>query len=402
MPEPAAVVGLGIVSALGAGRAAAAAMLETGRSGLGALTLFPPGRSAPPSVGEVRDLPAPPAGLEKASRPTLLLHAALEEALTDAGLGPGSSGSVEADLVLGTTVGGTSAGTAFLRGLRDTGRTEAGTLREALAHCPGAVAARACGVTGARWHVSSACSSGSEAIGLGVELLRSGRARRVVAGGYDALASFTVAGFSSLRLLSPDACRPFDRRRTGTALGEGAAVVVLEKASDARARRARVRALVTGASGGNDGYHLTRPHPEGRGLLAAMRDALRDAGRAPDDVSWVKAHGTGTPPNDLAEYRALRQLLGDRLPRVPVSSQKPLVGHTLGGSGAVEAVLAMLAMEAGLVLPTLGCDEPDPAMPGLDPVREGPRRVAAGPRVTLALALGFGGEANALVLEGAR
>jgi 3-oxoacyl-[acyl-carrier-protein] synthase II len=185
-------------------------------------------------------------------------------------------------------------------------------------------------------------------------------------------------------------------------LGEGYGMVVLERLADAKRRGARVRALLKGGAATTDGFHMTQPEPEGRGAARCIAAALADAGLAPRDVDYVNLHGTGTVFNDLAEYRALKSVFGDALPRVPVSSTKSYLGHALGGAGAVEAVISILALNAGYAPPTLDVRDVDPEMAGLDLVRDraaggGGRTIDA--RAVLSNSFGFGGANAALVFS---
>jgi 3-oxoacyl-[acyl-carrier-protein] synthase II len=211
--------------------------------------------------------------------------------------------------------------------------------------------------------VSSACATGSEAIALGLDIIRSGRADVVLAGGTEAVIHpLPLAGFASMRALStrndePErASRPWDKARDGFVLGEGAAVVVLERAEYARARGARGYARLAGAGLTSDGYDIVQPHPDGDGAVRAIKAALRDAAIDPRDVMHVNAHATSTPIGDMGEIKGLRRALGDH----PVlTSTKSMTGHLLGAAGAVESVAVILAVHHGIVPPTINLDDPD-------------------------------------------
>ncbi len=209
----------------------------------------------------------------------------------------------------------------------------------------------------------------------------------------DTLCRLTYSGFYALKLLSAAPCRPFDARRNGLSLGEGAAFLLLEPMDRARARGARVLGRVAGWGTSSDAHHATAPHPEGKGAAAAMRAALADAGVAPREVDYVNAHGTATPANDKAEALALAAVFEGAMP--PVSSTKGATGHTLGAAGAIEAVLSVLALEAGFAPATVGLGEPDPELP----VRHVPAGGLTAPlAVALSCSFGFGGNNAALVL----
>jgi 3-oxoacyl-[acyl-carrier-protein] synthase II len=244
--------------------------------------------------------------------------------------------------------------------------------------------------------VSTACASGATALGVAADLLRAGEADRVVAGGVDILCRFVMRGFDALRSLTRERIRPFDRRRSGLLLGEGAALVLL--AREGATAGPRLGRLLGHASA-SDGSHLTAPAPDGRGLEFAVRAALAEAGVGPADVDFVSAHGTGTPLNDRVETQVLRRVLGARAAAIPMNSIKGGLGHTMGAAATLEAIMCLLASREGVVPPTLGLETRDPEC-DLDFVAGTPR--AARPRLSLSTSLGFGGCNAALVVEGAR
>lgn len=202
--------------------------------------------------------------------------------------------------------------------------------------------------------VSAACASSNAAFQVALDWLRGGLCDAVLCGGVDALQEFVVAGFTSLRALSPLPCRPFDAERSGLNLGEGAAFLLLERESHARARGRSIRAFLDGVGLSCDANHMTGPDREGRGATRAMSAALVDAGRDAAAVDFVSAHGTATLFNDLMESQALGTLLGARVPVVPINSIKGSIGHTLGAAGALEAVMAVRVLEEQLIPPTVG------------------------------------------------
>ena len=245
----------------------------------------------------------------------------------------------------------------------------------------------------------SACASGAEAIGLALDLLRSGRADVVVAGGAEACVHpLPLAGFAQMRALStrhddPEgASRPYDKGRDGFVLGEGAGLLVLETAQHARARGARVHAWLAGAGVASDAHHVTAPDPSGAGAARSITLALRDARVVPADIGHVNAHATSTPLGDVAEARALASALGNHHP--PVTATKSCTGHLLGAAGAVEALAAVLALREGLVPAIRNLDDPDDDV-DLDLVRIDPRR--APHAAALSTSFGFGGHDVSLV-----
>jgi 3-oxoacyl-[acyl-carrier-protein] synthase II len=251
----------------------------------------------------------------------------------------------------------------------------------------------------------SACASGAEAVGYGIDMIRSGRADVVVAGGTEAaIMALNMGAFAVMRALSPRndeperASRPFDKGRDGFVLGEGAGMVVLESAAHAAARGARVYAVAAGAGYSSDGYHIAHPHPEGVGVILAMQRALADAKVSPDQIVHVNAHATSTPEGDVAEAQAIQTALGPAADRVVVSSTKSMTGHLLGGAGAVESVAAILALQNKTAPPTINLEDPDDGVK-VDIATE-PRPLRAGGREPMAVlnnAFGFGGHNVSLV-----
>jgi 3-oxoacyl-(acyl-carrier-protein) synthase len=247
---------------------------------------------------------------------------------------------------------------------------------------------------GPRAVVNTACSSGVVALIQGMDWLRSGWCDAVMAGGVDPLTYYTLTGFSSLRALDATPCRPFDRQRRGLTLGEGAAVMVLERLEDARRRGASVLGIVAGVGVGCDAYHLTAPDPEGRGAARVMQMALSDAGIEPQDIGFINAHGTGTPHNDRAELASVIQVFEKHARTCPLSTIKGHIGHCLGGAGAIEAVVTLESLRRGWVPATAGLLEPESGE-SLDFVMGSPRPVSA--RFGLTNSFGFGGNNASMI-----
>ncbi|WP_251151548.1 beta-ketoacyl-[acyl-carrier-protein] synthase family protein [Cellulosimicrobium sp. Marseille-Q4280] len=253
----------------------------------------------------------------------------------------------------------------------------------------------------------SACASGAEAIGYGVDMIRAGRADVVVAGGTEAtihpmpIAAFAASRTLSLRNDDPQgASRPYDVDRDGFVIGEGAGVVVLESAEHAAARGARVYARLAGVGLSSDAYHITSPDPEGRGQVAAMRRALEEAGVTGRDVVHVNAHATSTKVGDLTETRSIRTLLGGDADHVQLSATKSMTGHLLGGAGALESIFTIKAVAERLAPPTINVANPDPELQ-VPLVRDTPSALPAGDVVALNNSFGFGGHNVALAVTSA-
>ena len=250
----------------------------------------------------------------------------------------------------------------------------------------------------------SACASGSEAIAMGVEMIRDGKADVVIAGGTEAaIHALPIAGFAAMQALSTRndepgrASRPYDKGRDGFLLGEGAGIVVLEAEAHARARGAHVHAELAGVGLTSDAYHIAAPDPEGRGAARAMSEALEDAGVTAADIAHLNAHATSTPVGDIAEVHAIRAALGEATDGIAVSATKSMTGHLLGAAGAVETIATVLALRDRTAPPTINQDDPDDEIT-LDVVRGSPRPLPAGPLLALNNSFGFGGHNVALVI----
>ena len=243
---------------------------------------------------------------------------------------------------------------------------------------------------------SNACAASTVAIGLAFDRVRSGKTDIMLAGGSEAFDFATFCGFHALRSLDPLTCRPFDRERQGLVVGEGAAFLVLEELERARSRGAKIYAELLGAGFSSDAYHETAPDPTGAGAARAIILALQDARLSPTDVSYINAHGTGTPQNDKMETLALKQVFGQHAYRLPVSSTKSMIGHAMGAAGAVEAVACVLAIANGFMPPTLNYSQPDPDC-DLDYIPNQARELPV--KVAMSNNFGFGGSNASLIFR---
>jgi 3-oxoacyl-[acyl-carrier-protein] synthase II len=251
----------------------------------------------------------------------------------------------------------------------------------------------------------SACASGAEAMGYAVEMIRSGRADVVVAGGTEAAVhALPIAGFAAMQALStrnddPEAAsRPYDTGRDGFVLGEGAAVIVLETLEHAQARGAKIYAELAGVGMSSDAHHITAPEPEGAGASRAMLEAVERAGLGLKDIVHINAHATSTPVGDIAEYNAIKRAFGDAIDDIPVTATKSMTGHLLGAAGALEGVITILSVHHRLVPATINLDDQDPAIP-LDVVAGEPRKLPQGDIAALNNSFGFGGHNVALTIR---
>jgi 3-oxoacyl-[acyl-carrier-protein] synthase II len=342
----------------------------------------------------------------RADRFAQLVLVAVGEALADAGWEaelPYDAARIGA--IIGTGIGGIGTIEANDRTLIEQGPKLVSPLAVPLmmGNAGAAAVSMRHGLKGPSYGVVSACAAGTHAIGSAMRAIQCGDATAVVAGGTEAaLTPLSRAAFAAVDALSPSGIsRPFDVRRDGFVMGEGAGVLVLENGETARARGARVLAILRGYGATSDAFHITAPPPGGEGAAAAITRALEDAKLTPDDLVYVNAHGTSTPINDRAETAALKTALGERARTIPISSTKSAIGHLLGAAGAVEAVATILALRARLLPPTIGLEEPDPEL-DLDYIPDIARalNLDRGQRaIAISNSFGFGGHNAVLCLE---
>lgn len=396
-----AVTGMGIVTSHGIGKAVNWRKVLAGESGIRPITLFDTAGYRTKRAGQLADLPAAPwrrVRRSRLDRASTLLHHALSEALEEAGLSNAVWRSSPPIVALGTTLGGMASGERYHETYVRKGPSLArpSYLVDHLAQCQPFHLMEEFSIPGTPRVFSNACTSGANAVGYGFRAIRAGQADVAFCGGYDPLCEFVFAGFHSLQALTPELCRPFDRNRSGLAIGEGAGILVLEGWDRAENRGARILGEIIGYGESNDAFHMTRPDPDGKVAALAVRRALEDAGLTPEAVDYVNAHGTGTPFNDASETAALVHALGSRARVIPVSSTKSMIGHLLGGAGAVEGILTVLALEEKWLPPNANYETPDPDC-GLWIVRKAERA----DRMTVALSnsFGFGGANASLVFR---
>lgn len=399
-PARVVITGAGIITALGASWRINADGFRAGRAAFRPVTLFDVSRQRAKLAAEV-DLPdslpqtrLPEKSARRLDRASRLLLLAAHEAWLQAGWEPGDT----IPLVLGTTSGGMSLGEAYLRQALQSPNSPRGQATRVVhyqAQQHGLNVCDAFGFQGPIIIIANACASGANAVGHAWELVRHRRAERVLAGGYDALCQLTFAGFDALHALSPTICRPFDAARDGLLLGEGAGLLALETLEHARQRHADILGEIIGYGAVTDTHHLTQPHPDGDAACAAMTEACARAGLNPKDVSYVNAHGTGTPQNDSTEAAAINRWAGAAAPALPVSSTKASIGHLLGAAGAIEAVVALMTLREQWLPPELPLTTPDPAC-RFRLVRE---PTDAKVEVALSNSFGFGGANATLILR---
>jgi 3-oxoacyl-[acyl-carrier-protein] synthase II len=397
-PTRVVVTGAGIITAFGAGWKINAEGFRSGRAAVRPVTLFDVSRQRAKIAAEI-DLTQelPPTRLSRGearrlNRASRLLLLAAHEAWAQSGWTPQGNPPV----VLGTTSGEMRLGQEYLRQALQSPhcrKRQAARVAYYLVQQQGVTLCNALGIAGNVSTISNACASGSNAIGLAWEMVRTGRAESVLTGGYEALCHLTYAGFDSLQVLSPSPCRPFDAGRDGLSLGEGAAVLALESLGRAQGRGAEIIGEIIGYGASTDTHHLTQPHPEGNAALAAMNAACASADVTPEQIDYVNAHGTATPQNDASEAAAINAWAGPRAVTLPVSSTKAGVGHLLGAAGAVEAAACLMALRDQWLPPQTLLNAPDPVC--RFPIVRQP--AAAKINTALSNSFGFGG-ANATLI----
>ena len=394
-----AITGIGSINALGTGVQAFARALRAGECGIGELSVIPRAGFRSSRAAEVKEL-RPPAWLPRAyarrlSRSALLALIAADEALRSAILPPALV--QDTAVVVGTTTGGMATGEhALARAAEGSGGAHISEWLETAVAVPTDDLALLLGCRGARLTVSTACSSGANALGIAADWIRTGRARHVICGGTDSLCEITYSGFNALQALDREPCRPFDRERAGLSLGEGAAIFVLESWQDAEARGASILGEFVSYGVSADAHHLTQPRGDGAGAVLAMRRALEAGGVSAEEIDYINAHGTGTLLNDVMETRAIKAVFGEKAYRLPVTSTKSMVGHCLGAAGAIEALASLLAIRGGFIPPTATLRNPDPEC-DLDYVPQVSR--AATLRTVLSNSYGFGGNNTSVVVR---
>ncbi len=403
------VTGLGAVSPLGVGVEELWEGLTAGRSGIGPITHFDTTGFETTIAGEVRGF-EPERYLEKkearkADRFVQFAVAASRMAIEDAGIEVTPAIADDFGCVIGAGIGGMATIEEFHTTLMTRGpkRVSPFSIPKLIINIAPGYVSMVLGLKGPNESVVTACATGNHSIGSAARWIQLGHARAMLAGGSEAAVTpMGISGFNALKALSTHnaepqkASRPFDAERDGFVMGEGAGVIVLEDLEHALARGARIYAEFGGYGATADAYHLTAPSPEGEGAVRCMRRAVWDAGLQPEDIGYVNAHGTSTKYNDAIETKAIKALFGDHARSLPVSSTKSMTGHLLGAAGGVESIVSVLAIDRGMLPPTINLEHPDPEC-DLDYVPN----VARAARVDAALSntFGFGGANACLVFK---
>ena len=396
------VTGLGVVTSVGAGREEFWESLLAGRCGISLVESFDTSAFGVHRGGEVKNFDAARhlrrIDATRIGRASQFAAAAARMALADAGIEPDSLDPLRAGVSMGTTSGEPLEVERFNDSYlaKELDRVGPEFIGRYPCHLISGNVAEELGFAGVNVMIPTACAAGNYAVAHAFDVLRAGRADVMLAGGSDAFSRITYTGFARLGAVAPEICQPFDRNRKGMIPGEGAGVLVLEPLKRAAARGARIYAEVAGYGLSCDAHHMTAAHPEGDGAARAMNRALEESGMRPEDVSYVSAHGTGTPTNDRLETIAVKRLFGEHAYRVPVSSVKSMLGHTMGAASAIEAAVCALAVHTDRIPPTINLEEPDPEC-DLDYVPNRAREHTV--NVAMNNAYAFGGNNASLVLK---
>ena len=404
------ITGLGVITPVGCGSAAAWEALKAGKSGIAAIKEFDPAVFDARIAGEVKDFTTPDfLDRKEARRLDRFVQYALAaawEAAQDAALVPDSMQACRCGVIIGSGIGGLRVIEAEHKNLINVGPNRVSPFLIPML-IPDIAAGRVAmlfNFKGPNFATVSACASGAHAIGVSARAIQHGEIDLAIAGGTEScITPLGLAGFCSMKALStrndePErASRPFDKERSGFVMAEGAGIFVLEELEHAVKRGARIYAELAGYGASADAYHITAPDPEGVGMALAMESALEDAGLAPEAIDYINAHGTSTAWNDLVETRAIKRVFKEQAHKVSVSSTKSMTGHMLGAAGAVELAVCCLAMKDQIVPPTINYENPDPEC-DLDYVPNKARPVAL--KAALSNSFGFGGHNACLVIKG--
>ncbi|MBM3321469.1 MAG: beta-ketoacyl-ACP synthase II [Candidatus Eisenbacteria bacterium] len=403
------VTGLGAVSPVGNDATTMWEALVAGKNGVGPITRFDASGFDVRFAAEVKDFDGtkyvPPKELRRMDRYTQFAIAAADQAVQDAGIDTARVDGDRFGVLIGSGIGGMETFEAQHRLLieKGPGRISPFFIPMMIANMASGMVSIRAGARGPNFSPVSACSSGAHAIGEGFRLIHAGHADLILCGGAEAsITMMSIGGFSSMKALSTrndapaHASRPFDRERDGFVIGEGAGVVLLESLEHAKKRGARIRAEIAGYGSTGDAFHITAPTPEGEGAARAMMLAVREGALPLDAIGHVNAHGTSTPLNDKIESHAIRSVFGAHADRILVNSIKSMTGHLLGAAGGIEFVATVLAVENGVIPPTINYEHPDPEC-DLDYVPNKAREVRI--RAALSNSLGFGGHNVSLLVK---
>ena len=372
--------------------------LKEGRSGIGPITLFDTSKY-PSKVGaEIKDYRPEELfekrDLKRLSRTDQFALIAADEAVSASTIH--SYPSEDVGVFLGAGAGGMFKAETYHREILFEGKSRPSLILPFIPSFTANRVAERFGFSGPKVTVTTACSSSATSIGYGADLIRRGQSKAILCGGSDALSELTFGGFNSLKAMDPSPCKPFDRRRAGMCLGEGAAILILEDLEEARRRGAKIFAEFLGYGIGGEAYHITAPEPAGISEARIMKEAMEESGMTTLEVDYINAHGTGTPLNDKVETLSIKRVFGQKAYSIPVSSIKSMVGHCLGSAGAIEAVASVLSIIHQFIPPTVNHQEGDEDC-DLDYVSGKSRQAEV--KVVLSNSFAFGGNCTTLVFR---
>lgn len=403
------MTGMGLVIPTGIGVETAWKNICEGKSGIGFLTRFDPDGFETKITGEVKgfnpELYIDKREIKKADLFVQYVLAATKEALEDAQLNITPENSERVGVTVGTGLGGLPTLEKYHKVLmeRGPGRISPFFIPMLIANMASGQIAIQFGVKGPNTCMVTACATGAHCIGNAFRAIVYGDAEAMITGGTEAnITPLTIGGFNAMKALStrndqPEkACRPFEKNRDGFVVAEGSGILILEALEFALKRNAKIYGELIGYGYTGDAYHITAPPPDGEGAARCMQMAIKDAGLRPEDIDYINAHGTSTPLNDLTETRAIKTVFGEHAKRIPVSGTKSMTGHLLGAAGSTEAIFTLLAIQDGIIPPTINYEEPDPEC-DLDYVPNVARRQPL--EVAMSNAFGFGGTNATLIFK---
>jgi 3-oxoacyl-[acyl-carrier-protein] synthase II len=392
-----AITGIGVFCSIGKNVGEFTQSLREGRTGIGPITLFDTSKYPSKIGAEVRDYQPEEffskKELKRLSRTDQFALIASEEAVETSGIH--SYPREEVGVCLGAGAGGMFEAEAYHREILLKGKSRPSLILPFIPSFTTSQVAERFGFSGPKATITTACSSSATSIGYGADLIKTGQAKAVLCGGSDAMSELTFGGFNSLKAMDPSPCKPFDRRRAGMSLGEGAAILMLEGLEEAMKRGAKIYAEFLGYGIGGEAYHITAPEPNGITEARIIKEAIEEGGITLDQVDYINAHGTGTPLNDKVETLAIKNVFGKRAYSIPVSSIKSMVGHCLGSAGAIEAVASILSIIDQFIPPTIHHKEGDEDC-DLDYVPGKARDMEV--NIILSNSFAFGGNCTTLVL----
>ncbi len=404
------ITGLGVITPLGNDLETFWNALLTGKSGVRRITQFDPNDLPCQIAGEIQDFD-PTDYLQakharRMSRVSQIIFAAAKLAMEDSRLAIPFPKPERVGVYFGTAIGGIERAVEGLQVYRERGlaRVNPFSLPSALPNMPAFHITSEFNALGPNSTIATACATGTQTVGEAAFAIRIGRADVIIAGSAEALIQdFTFAGFSTMRALptsfndEPErASRPFDAKREGFVLSEGAACLILENLDHARSRGAQIYAEIVGYASSSDAYNIALPDPDAKGAIRTMKWAIEDAGITPAQISYINAHGTSTLANDSAETLAIKSLFGEDAYRIPISSTKSMIGHAMGASGAIETIVCALSLQRGLIHPTINYEYPDPEL-DLDYVPNHAREQSLD--YAISNSFGLGGQNACIVLK---